>query len=112
VEAGDYHNSVLLSLKEYSEGKAPDSRTPSSSVDNGKLQRVFCDSFNRGLDCQGETLTKLRAYVVIPSPSLLQILTGLWYPDDRERHGFLNRFALTCSQEMTSEGFCSWRAMR
>jgi hypothetical protein len=30
----------------------------------------------------------------------------------RESHGFLNSPALTCSQGMTSEGFCSCRAMR
>ena len=31
---------------------------------------------------------------------------------DRESHGLLNRPALTCSQGMTAEGFCSCRAMR
>src|SRR5664279_1571019 len=44
--------------------------------------------------------------------ALPAILIRLWYPDDRECHGFLNRPALTCSHGMTSEGFCSCRAMR
>src|SRR5713226_10140549 len=36
----------------------------------------------------------------------------LWQPDDRQRHGFLNSPALTCSQRLTSEGFCSCRLIR
>jgi len=112
VEAGDYHNPVLLNLEKDPIGKTPNSRTPPSPVDDGKLQGVFCDCLNRCLDCQREALPKLRAYVVVPCPRFLQILIRLWYPDNRECHGFLNRPALTCSQEMTSEGFCSWRAMR
>jgi hypothetical protein len=42
----------------------------------------------------------------------LQLGIRLGQPDDRQRHGFLNSFALTCSQEMMSEGFFSCRSMR
>jgi hypothetical protein len=59
---------------------------------------MFRQCLNRGLDREGETLPKLRANVVIPCPRLQQILICFWNPDDRERHGFLNRPALTCSQ--------------
>jgi hypothetical protein len=45
-------------------------------------------------------------------PSLYARASALWCPDDRERHGFLNRPALTCCHPMTSEGFCSCREMR
>ena len=103
---------MFLHLEEYSIRKASHPGTSPLSVDNRKLQGVFSDCFNRGLDRQRETLPKLWAYVVIPRARIVQVLIRFWYPDDREFHGFLNRSALTCSQGMTSEGFCSCRAMR
>jgi hypothetical protein len=112
VEAGDYNNPMLLNLEEYSVGEASYSRAATAPVDYRELQRVFYHCLNRGLDRQCKTLPELRADVVIPCPRFQQILVRLWRPDDRERHGFLNRPALTCSQGMTSEGFCSCRAMR
>ena len=112
MEASDYHNPMLLSLEEYSVWKAPHSRTAMASIDDRELQRIFRYCLNRRLDRQRETLPKLRANFVIPCPRFQQILVRLWYPDDRECHGFLNRPALTCSQEMTSRGFCACRAMR
>ncbi len=49
---------------------------------------------------------------VRPCPRVQQSSFASGYPDDRQRHSFLNRLALTCSQGMTSEGFCSCRSMR
>jgi hypothetical protein len=112
MEAGDYHNPALLNLEKDSIGKTPHSRTPPSPIDDRKLQRVFCNCLKRCLDCEREALPKFRAFVVVPCPGFLQILIGLWYPDDWESQDFLNSPALTCSQGMTSEGFCSCRAMR
>jgi hypothetical protein len=112
VEAGNYNNPMLLNLEEYSVGEAPHSRTATVTVDDRELQRMVCNRLNRRPDREREPLTKLRAYVVVPCPRFLQIVVRLWCPDDWERHGFLNRPALTCSQGMTSEGFCSCRAMR
>ena len=112
MEAGDYHNPMLLNLEEYSVWGAPHSRTPTAPVDDRELQWIFCDCRNRGFDRQRETLPKLWANVVIPGPRFQQILICIWYPDDRESHGPLNRPALTCSQGMTAEGSCSCRAMR
>ena len=112
VEAGDCHNPMLLNLEEYSLGELPHSRAATVPVDNRELQWMVGDCLNRDLDRQRETLPKLREYVVIPCLRFLQILIRLWYPDDRESHGFLNSPALTCSQGMTSVGFCSCRAMR
>lgn len=60
----------------------------------------------------GRNAPKFWANVVIPRPRFQQIFICLWGPDDRESHGFLNRPALTYCHGMTSEGFCSWRAMR
>jgi hypothetical protein len=40
VEAGDYHNPMLLNLEEYSVRKAPYSGTPPSPVDGRELQRA------------------------------------------------------------------------
>jgi hypothetical protein len=112
MEAGHYHNPVLLNLEKDSIGKTSHSRTLPSSIDERKLQRVFCNCLKRCPDCEREALPKRRAYVVVPCPRFLQILIRLGYPDNRESHGFLNSPALTCSQGMTSEGFCSCRAMR
>src|SRR5450759_5013483 len=112
VEAGDHHDPMLLNLEEQPIGKAPHSRTATAPVDDRELQCMFRDCLNRGLDCQRETIPKLRPNVVIPCPRFQQILIRLWYPDDRECHGFLNRPALTCSHGMTSEGFCSCRVIR
>jgi hypothetical protein len=112
VEAGDYYDPVLLNLEEYSVGKPADTRTATIAVNDLKLQRTFRYRLNRGIDCQRETLSERRAQIVVPRPCFQQILIRLWYPDNREYHGFLKRFALICSQGMTSEGFCSCRAMR
>jgi hypothetical protein len=112
VKAGNHYNPMFLCLEEYPVGKAPHSRTATAAVDGRELQRMFRYCLNRGLHREGEALPKLWANVVIPCPRFLQILVRLRYPDDRQRHGFLNRPALTCSQEMTSEGFCSCRARR
>src|SRR6266446_3606432 len=97
---------MLLHLEEYSVREAPHSRAATAPVDDRELQWVFRYSFNCAFDRQRKTLTELRADVVIPRPRVLQVLIRLWCPDDREGHGFLNRPALTCSQEMTSEGSC------
>jgi len=81
-------------------------------VGDGELQRMVRDCFDRGLDCQGKTLPKFRANIVIPSPRVQQVLIRLRRPEDGECHGFLNRPAFTCCHGMTSEGFWSCRAMR
>ena len=112
VEACDDHNPVNLNLKEYPVGKAPHSRTATAPVNHRKLHRMIRDYLNRRFDCQREPLPKPGANVVIPCPRFQQILTRFRYPVDWQRHSFLNRLALTCSQGMTSEGFCSCRSMR
>src|SRR5579863_732045 len=103
---------MLLNLEEYSVGKPAHSRSATIAVNDLKLQRTFRDRLNRGIDRQRETLPEPRAHVVVPRPCFLQILICLGCPDDWECHGFLNSAALTCSQGMTLEGFCSCRAMR
>ena len=112
VEAGYHYNPMILHFEEDAIGKATNSRTTTAAVDSGKLQCMFRDCVNRGLDRQRETFPKFRANVVIPSPGFLQVLVRFWYPDDRKCHGFLNRSALTFCHEMTSAGSCSCRAMR
>lgn len=74
VEAGDYHNPMLLNLEEYSVGEAPHPRTATTEVADRELQRMLRDCHHRGLDCQGETLPKLRANIVVPCPRFQQIL--------------------------------------
>jgi hypothetical protein len=112
VEACDHYSPILLNLEEYPVGETPYSCAATVPVDDRKLNWMLYDCLNRGLDCSRETLPKLGADVAVPCPRILQILIRLRYPDDRESHGFLNRPALTCSQEITSEGFCSCRVMR
>ena len=112
MEARDDHNPVFLNLKEYSVGEAPHSDSSTVPVDDRELSWVFRDCLNRRLDCQREPLPKFGANVVIPCPRFQQILACFRHPDDWQRHNFLNRLALTCSQGMTSEGFFSCRSMR
>jgi hypothetical protein len=45
-------------------------------------------------------------------PRFQQVVICLRCPNDRECHGFSNKPARTCCHGMTSEGFCSCRAMR
>jgi hypothetical protein len=109
---GDHHNPILLHFVEYSLGETPHSRAATTSVDVWKLQRMFRYRLDRGLNRQCETLPKPRTNVAIPCPCFQQIIIGFWNPNDRGPHCFLKRPALTCSQGMTFEGFCSCRAMR
>lgn len=112
MEARNHHNPMLLNFEENSVGKAAYSRTPASTMDDGELQWALRDCLNGGLDCQRETVTKLRANVVIPRPHFQQILVRFRRPDDWKCHGFLNRPALICSHGMTSVGFCSCCVIR
>ena len=112
MEAGDYHNPIFLQFEEYSVGKAPHACTATIAVHGWKLQRMFRYRIDRGLNRQRETLPKPWTNVAIPCPRFQQIIIGFWNPNDWGRHGFLKRPALTCSQGMTFEGFCSCRAMR
>jgi hypothetical protein len=112
VEAGDYQNSVFLNLEEDSIGKTPDAYAPSSSLDNRKLKRVFCNCLNCIFHRTRNALAKFRANVVVPAACLLEFGLCFRQPDDRKGHSFLYRCALTCSQGMTSEGFFWCRSMR
>lgn len=78
MEAGDYHNPMLLKLEEYSVREAPHSRTATVAVDDRELQRMFRDCLNCGFDRQGETLPEYWADIVIPRPRFEQILIRLW----------------------------------
>jgi hypothetical protein len=72
VEACDYYNPVLLNLEEYSVRKAQYSRATAVPVDDRKLQWMFSYCRHRCLYRKCETLSKLRANVVIPGPRVQQ----------------------------------------
>src|SRR5580698_7224587 len=59
-----------------------------------------------------KTLRKLRADAFVPHQRFFQLCVRLGQPNDWKRHCFLNRPALTCSHEITSEGFCWYLATR
>jgi hypothetical protein len=103
---------MFLNVEENPVWKAAHSRAATASMDDRKLQRMFRNAFNYSLDRLRKALAKLWTNVVIPSPSLQQILIRVWSPNDRERHCFLSSPVLTCCQGITAEGFCSWRAIR
>jgi hypothetical protein len=44
----------------------------------------------------------------VPCERFLEVCIRFRYPYDRQRHCFLNRPALTCSQGMTSSGLRSY----
>ena len=89
MEASYHHNPIVVHLEEYAVRETTYSRTATVSVDYRELQRMFRQCLNRGLDRQRETLTKLRADLVIPSPRFQQVLIRLWCENDWECHGFL-----------------------
>jgi hypothetical protein len=66
VEASDDHDPMLLHFEEYSAGKTAHSRTATSPVNGRKLQWILRYCLKRGFNRRCETLTKLRANVVIP----------------------------------------------
>jgi hypothetical protein len=112
VKASNHHNPMLLKLEEYGIREAAHSRTAAVPVDERESLGTLRERLNGCLDRQRETLRKLRTNVGIPCPRFQQIFIGVGYPYDRERHGFLRRPDLTCSQGTTSAGFCSCRAIR
>jgi len=73
METCDYRNPMLLHVEEYSVGKAANSSTPPSAIDDRELQRILRDGTNRFFDCTRESLSKLRAYVVVPCSDVLQL---------------------------------------
>jgi hypothetical protein len=68
VEAREHYYPILLHIEEYSVREAPQSRTATAAVHGRKLQKMLSDRLNRGLNRQGETLTKRWTNVVIPCP--------------------------------------------
>jgi hypothetical protein len=56
VEASDHYNPIFLHLEENSERETPHPRPATISVDGRKLQGIFSDRFDRGLNRQRETL--------------------------------------------------------
>jgi hypothetical protein len=103
---------MLLDLEEDSVRKTPNTRTTATALNNGKSEWVFRDFLNRSLNSPRKALAKLRPYVIVPGAGLLQLGICFRQPDNRQCHDFLNSFALTCSQGITSEGFFSCRSMR
>jgi hypothetical protein len=55
VEAGDYHNPMLLKLEEYARRKETHPCSPAVPVDDRELQWEFRDRLNCGFNRQGET---------------------------------------------------------
>jgi hypothetical protein len=108
MEAGNHNNLMLLKLENYPVGEAPHSRPSPVTVDDWETQRVFGDC----LDCQRKLLTERRAHIVVPGSRFFHVRVRFRQPYGQQLHGFLNRPALTCSHGITSEGFCSCRAIR
>jgi hypothetical protein len=57
VETGDYHDSMLLDLEEYSIGKAPHTCAPASPMNDWKLQWTFGDRLDGCFDCLREAVS-------------------------------------------------------
>jgi hypothetical protein len=77
VEASDDYDPFPLNLEEYAVRETPHSRAATAPVYNWELQWMVRYCLNRRLDRQREALPKLRAYVVIPFPCLLQVYVCL-----------------------------------
>lgn len=59
MEAGHYHDLMLLKFEEYAIRKASHSRAAMVPVDDRKLPGMFRNCLNCDFDSQGETLAKL-----------------------------------------------------
>ena len=57
---------------------------------------------------QSEPQAKVKMYIFVPGQRFSEVRIGFRYPDDRQRHCFLNRPALTCYHGMTSAGLRSY----
>lgn len=112
MEAGDNHNPILLQFEENPVRKAPDSRAAAIPIGDWKLKWMLPDCLNRGFDRQAKRSPSSGRMLSYQGPRIEQVLIRLWCPDDGDSQDFLNRPALTCCHEITSEGFCSCRPMR
>jgi hypothetical protein len=112
VEAGDYHNPMLLNLEEYSVRKAPYSGTPPSPVDDSELQRAFCDCLDGCLYSIARNVPRAlgvcsrTTHVLLSTPRPLPV----------SRRPAASRFFEQARPDLLPSddigGFCSCRAMR
>ncbi len=79
---------------------------------DGILQGSLGNSFDRIHHSFREALPEFRANARVSRQCFFQFGIGFRQPDNRQRHCFLDRPARTCSQVITSEGFCSYLATR
>jgi len=104
MHAGHDHNPVRFRLEEYPVRKSPDSRPPYPFVDYLEVQRMLRNGFHRRFHRRQKSYAKVRVNTLVPGQRFLQVCIRFGYPDDGERHCFLDRPALTCSQGMTFSG--------
>lgn len=106
MEASDHDYASFFDEEEQPVRKPAHSGSPPLFFHDGILERRVRDAFNGILNSLRETLRKFRADALIVRQGFFQFRVRFGQPKNGARHRRLNRPALTCSQEMTSEGFC------
>ncbi len=112
MHAGNHYNAIIFHFEEQDVRKTLHPCSPYFPMHNLKAPGTLCDYLYCRLHCQRKPQVKISMYILVPCEAFPEVCIGLGYPDDRQRHSFLNRSALTCSHGMTSVGLWSYCAMR
>lgn len=112
MHAGNHHNTMIFHFEEQAVREAPHPCSPYFAMHNLKAVGTLCDYLYCRLHCHCKPQSKISMYILVPCPPFPEVCIGLGYPDDRQRHCFLNRSALTCFHGVTSFGSRSYCAMR
>lgn len=75
-------------------------------------EKTSCNDFHCGIYRQSKPKAEVRVNAFVPGERFVEVCIRFGYPDDGQRHGFLNRPALTCSHGMTSSGLRLYWSMR
>jgi hypothetical protein len=105
MHTGNHHNAIAFYFEEKTVRKAFYARAGDFRLQHLEGEGTSRDDLYNGIHRQSKPHAKVRVNAFRPGERFPQVCIRFGYPDDRQRHYFLNRAAaLTCSQGMTSSG--------
>ncbi len=107
VKASDHYNPGFFYQKKDPVRKAMYSCTVPACIYDSKALRPCKNRLDSLFYRLGETHPELGTNALISRKRLSEFCISLREPNDWQCHRFLNRSALTCSQGITPNGFCS-----
>ncbi len=108
MHTGNHHNTTAFYLEEKTVRKASDAHPAYFRMQRLEGEGVSRNDLYGGIHPQSKPHAKVRVNAFVPCERFLEVCIRFRYPYDRQRHCFLNRPALTCSQGMTSSGLRSY----